>query len=155
MQYYQLVIEAGVLINSIIETELRVEKLKAEAEELLETGKKSDAIEAKIKTHSVDELESQIPGSKRELEIVKKLLNQLPRFTREEIELAQPEYWETRLKRVAELQMLSTRLGADWAQLEAIYQTGDLGVALESIQVFSELTATGNNSITAERETEK
>jgi hypothetical protein len=123
MKYYQLCVETQGLISAITETELRIEKIKAEADELISTGKKSDEIEAQIKLLSVPALETQLLGSKRELTIFEELFDQFPEYTREQIEEAQQEYWETRLTRVAQLQMLSRQGGVDWAQLEAIYQT--------------------------------
>jgi len=139
MKYYQLCLETQGLIGSITETELRIEKIKAEAEELIATGKKSDEVEARIKLLSVPALETQLLGSKRELAIFEELFEQYPEYTREQIEEAQQEYWETRLTRVAQLQMLSRQGGVDWAQLEAIYQTGELEKALEHIPTLSHL----------------
>jgi hypothetical protein len=139
MKYYQLCVETQGLISSITENELRIEKLKAEAEELISTGKKSDEIEARIKLLSVPALETQLLGSKRELAIFEELFDTFPEYTREQIEAAQQEYWETRLTRVAQLQMLSRQGGVDWAQLEAIYQTGELEKALENIPTLSHL----------------
>jgi hypothetical protein len=141
MQYYQLTLEAAGLISTIKETELRIEKVKAEAEELRETGKKSDAIEAKIKELSLEDLELHLIGSRRELAHLEMLFEEFPKFTREEIEAAQQSYWETRLTRVAQLQMLSREGGVDWAQLEAIYQTGGLPNALATIPTMHHVTA--------------
>ena len=137
MQYYQLCVEMYVLINTIEETKLRIEKVKAECEELRETGKKSDAIEAQIKERSIEELENHILGSERELAFMQELFDRYPKYTREEIEEAQPAYWETRLTRVAQLQMLSAQGGVDWAQLEAIYQANIMEKALEQIPTMN------------------
>lgn len=137
MQYYQLCIEINGVINSIEENKLRIEKKKAECEELRETGKKSDAIEAKIKERQIEEIELNIIGSERELEFMQELFDKYPKYTREDIEAAQPSYWETRLTRVAQLQMLSAQAGVDWAQLEAIYQASIMEKALEQIPTMS------------------
>lgn len=139
MQYYQLCREASGVINAIAETELRIEKVKAQAEELRETGKKSDAIEAQIMELSISGLEENLISSRRELEFMQELFDKYPKFTRAEIEAAQQEYWETRLTRVAQLQMLSRQGGVDWAQLEAIYQAGVLPSALEQIPTMDHL----------------
>ena len=139
MQYYQLCMETKGVIDSIAETELRIEKLKAEADELLATGKKSDEIEAKIKLLSVPSLESHLISSKRELAYFEELFEQFPEYTREQIEAAQQDYWETRLTRVAQLQMLSRQGGVDWAQLEAVYQAGIFEKAITEIPTMSHL----------------
>jgi hypothetical protein len=152
MQYYQLVIEASGLISTIKETELRIEKIKAEAEELRETGKKSDAIEAQIKELSVADLETHILGSQKELEHLEELFEEFPKFTREQIEAAQAGYWETRLTRVAEMQMLSRQSGIDWAQIEAIYQTGKLPEAMLTVGTMKHINAPRPNYISIEKE---
>jgi len=140
MQYYQLCLEANSVITNIEETELRIEKVKAEVEELLSTGKKSDAIEAKIKMLAIESLERNLIGSKRELAYMEELFDQFPKFTRDEIEAAQQEYWETRLTRVAQLQMLSRQGGVDWAQLEAVYQAGIMEEALKQIPTMNHIS---------------
>lgn len=139
MQYVQLVVEASGLIDSIKETELRILKVKAEAEELRETGKRSDAIEADIRELALEGLELQLIGNKRELSHLEKMFEAYPKFNREEIELAQKDYWETRLTRVAQLQMLSRQGGVDWAQLEAVYQAGIMETALQEIPTMHHL----------------
>jgi hypothetical protein len=154
MQYYQLCMETNGVINAIAETELRIEKIKAEAEELLETGKKSDAIEAKIKLLSVPALETQLIGSKRELAYFEQLFAEFPNYTREEIEAAQKDYWETRLTRVAQLQMLSRQSGVDWAQLEAVYQADIMDKALLEIPTMNHIIK-NPELLTSQEEQEK
>lgn len=139
MQYYQLCLEASVLIDAIKESELRIKKLKAQAEELRETGKKSDAIEADILELRIPAMENSLNGSRRELAFMEEMFEQFPKFTRDEIEAAQQEYWETRLTRVAQLQMLSRQGGVDWAQLEAVYQAGIMEKALLEIPTLHHL----------------
>lgn len=128
MQYYQICLEADAVLSSVKEAKLRVKKMMAEIEELRETGKKSDEIEAEILELSVERVEATIVGQERELKILKDLYDKYPKYTREEIEQAQPEYWQRRLMRVAQLQMLAGGVG--WAHLEAIYQAGYLPDAI-------------------------
>jgi predicted RNase H-like nuclease (RuvC/YqgF family) len=155
MQYYQLTLEAAGLISTIKETELRIRKIQAECEELRETGKKSDAIEADIKELSLEDLELHLIGSRRELEHLKALFEDFPKFTREEIEAAQGDYWQTRLSRVAEMQMLSRQSGIDWAQIEAIYQTGNLPQAMLTVGSMQHLNAPKIDYITLEEKAKK
>jgi hypothetical protein len=149
MQYYQLVIEANGTINSIKETELRIEKIKAEAEELRETGKKSDTIEAEIKELSIPELETQLIGQKRELAFMQELFLQYQNYTREDIELAQPEYWRNRLMRVGEMQMLARQGGVDWAHLQALYQADVLHEAIAKMPTMTHLDGKPTQLLTA------
>jgi hypothetical protein len=140
MQYYQLCREALVVMNSIEQTKLKIEKVKAQAEELRETGKKSDAIEAQIMELSIPSMEENLISSQRELDFMQEMFDEFPKFTRQEIEDAQQDYWETRLTRTSQLQMLSRQGGVDWAQLEAVYQAGIIEQALAEIPTMSHLS---------------
>ena len=150
MQYYQLVIEANGTTNAIAETELRIQKLKAEADELRETGKKSDSIEAQIKELSIPEFETQLIGQRRELAFMEELFSQYENYTREDIERAQPEYWRQRLMRVGEMQMLARQGGVDWAQLEALYQANLLQDAIAEMPTMAHLDGKPKTLLTAE-----
>jgi len=149
MQYYQLVIEANGTTNSIKETELRIEKVKAEADELRETGKKSDSIEAQIKELSIPELETQLIGQRRELAFMEELFSQYENYTREDIELAQPEYWKSRLMRVGEMQILARQGGVDWAHIQALYQADVLHEAITKMPTMAHLDGKSDQLLTA------
>jgi len=150
MQYYQLCIEANGTSDAIKETELRIEKLKAEADELRETGKKSDAIEAQIKELGVPSLETQLIGQRRELAFMEELFSQYENYTREDIEAAQPEYWRNRLMRVGEMQMLAKQGGVDWAHIQALYQADVLHEAITKMPSMSHLDGKSNQLLTAQ-----
>lgn len=122
MQYRQLLTEANVLMETIQETELRIRKIEAEAEELRETGKKSDAIEAEIKELSLKGLYRHLANARRELGILKELFECYPNYSVEEIEAAQEDYWHDRLLRTAHFQAMGGAV--TWAQIEAIWQAG-------------------------------
>jgi hypothetical protein len=130
MQYYQLLLEIETLYGALEENELRIRKLEAEAEELRETGKKSDAIEAEIKERIVKSLQQMTLGTRRELAHLEEMFEGYPKFTREQIEAAQPDYWRDRLIRTAQFQALSGSVS--WAQVEAIWQAGVLPALLQS-----------------------
>lgn len=149
MQYYQLVIEAHNMIHAIKETELTIQKIKFQAQELRETGKKSDEIEAQIKELSISLLESNLIGQKRELEFMEDLFSQFENYTREQIEKAQPDYWRNRLMRVGEMQMLARQGGVDWAQLEALYQADLLPQAITEMPTMAHLEGKSNQLFTA------
>lgn len=140
MQYHQLVIELNGLLKNKKETELRLKKIKAEAEELRATGKKSDAIEAEIKELSLEDMENTLFSQQREIDHLQALFDASHKYSREEIEAAQKDYWEQRLTRVAQLQMLSRQGGVDWAQLDAIQQANIIEKALVEIPTFNYIT---------------
>jgi hypothetical protein len=148
MQYYQTVVEASSRIRNLKETELKIKKLEAEIEELLKTGKKSDAIQAEILGLQIEETNLQLIGQRRELEILEDIFSQYPNYTREEIEAAQPEYWNRRLIRTAQLQLMSGHV--DWAQLEAIHQAGILPQAIEALPTMSYLENKAQELLTIE-----
>lgn len=129
MQYRQLLSEADVLLGTIKETELRIRKIEAEAEELRETGKKSDAIEAEIKELALTSLHRHIKNARRELAILEELFETYPKYTIQDIEAAQEDYWHDRLLRTAHFQALGGAV--NWAQLEAIWQAGILPEMLQ------------------------
>lgn len=140
MQYHQLVIELNELLKFKKETALRIEKIKAESEELRSTGKKSDAIEADIKELSLEDMENALSSQQKEIDHLQALFDASYKYSREEIESAQKEYWETRLTRVAQMQMLSRQGGVDWAQLEALQQANVIENALIQIPTFNYIT---------------
>lgn len=140
MQYHQLVIELNSLINNKKETQLRIEKIKAEAEELRATGRKSDAIEAQIKELPLEDFENSVFSQQREIDYLESLFAKSHKYTRKEIESAQKDYWEQRLIRVAQLQMLSRQGGVDWAQLDAIQQANIIEKAMLQIPTFNYIT---------------
>ena len=139
MQYYQCCLEASSLVNALKEQELRIKKIKAEIEELLETGKKSDAIEAEIKRMDIENIELGMIGTRRELDILEDIFSKFPKYTREQIEEAQEDYWSKRLIRVGQMQMLAASSGVNWAQLDAIYQAGLMPTAREQLGQVDQL----------------
>lgn len=130
MQYRQLLLEADVLLETIQETELRIRKIEAEAEELRETGKKSDAIEAEMKELGLKSLHRHIKNARRELNILQELFDTYPKYTVEDIEADQENYWRERLLRTAHFQAMGGAV--TWAQIEAIWQAGILPELLQA-----------------------
>lgn len=124
MQYRQLLSEADALIGSIKETELRIKKIEAEAEELRATGKKSDAVEAEIKEVGYKSLNRHLSNARRELAILQEMFDTFPKYTVAEIEAAQEDYWRERLLRTAHFQAMGGSI--NWSQIEAIWQAGHL-----------------------------
>lgn len=139
-QYIQILLEAKSLSSSITGNKLKLKKLNAEIEELKATGKKSDAVEAEIQELSKPEIENQIKSAERELSYLEELYDQFPEYSREEIEKAQAEYWEDRLIRVAQLQMLGNQTGVSWGQLDALHQADILEKAITKIPTMNYLS---------------
>jgi hypothetical protein len=124
MQYRQLLAEADTLLGTIRETELKIKKIKIEAAELRSTGKESDAIEADIRELGIKSLNRHLTNSRRELGILEEMFECYPKYSIEDIEAAQEEYWRERLLRTAHFQAMGGAI--TWAQIEAIWQAGFL-----------------------------
>jgi len=138
-KYYQLLVEAKGLQENIVKAELKIQKTKAECEELRATGKKSDAIEADIKELEIPKFENELISSQRELNYLEKKFEEFPEYTREQIEDAQLKYWENRLTRVAQIQFFGSKSGVNWGQLEALQQANFLEAAISEIPTLSHL----------------
>jgi multidrug resistance efflux pump len=131
MQFYQCCIELRSVEFALANAKLQQERLELEVERLRSTGDAVDAVDAKIKQLELDNHAIELDGLKREAVILRRLFAEMPHFSRDEIERAQPEYWRARLNRQAVLQRAGGQVGIGWAQLDAMRQAGTLGTLEE------------------------
>lgn len=124
MQFFQLCIEAQQLIFNLRIARLEARKAEVEIARLRATGDEIDAIQADIKAVGLEQTQLGIIGAERELAILADIFDTIPHFTRAEIEAAQPDYWNARMLRQTELQVMAGDVG--WAQLDALRQIGKL-----------------------------
>ena len=122
MRFYQLCLELQTMSHALRMVEIGTRKTKLEIKRLLETGDEMDALEAEEKQAQLDETMIIFNGTERELGILVDLFNEAQQYTRDEIEHAQPEYWQQRMIRQTNLQILSGSVG--WAQLDSMRQGG-------------------------------
>ena len=122
MQFYQLCLELQDMGYKLRVAELSVRKTEIEIRRLLETGDELDAIEAEEKQVGLEQTLIVVRGAEREMAILTDLFDESQKFTRDEIEHAQPEYWQKRLTRQTNLQIMSGNVG--WAQLDSMRQVG-------------------------------
>ena len=120
-------------LNQIKQTELKIKRKLAEKDEL------SD-LEAEEMQIGLDHTLMIMKGAEREIEILEDLFHSCTHFTRDEIEHAQPEYWEKRLTRQTNLQIMAGNVG--WAQLDSMRQIGLLDALVEERQSQIEAEAT-------------
>ena len=130
MRFYQLCLELQDMGYKLRTAELGVKKANIEIERLLATGDDLDAIEAEEKRIGLEQTEIVMRGAERELAVLTDLFDESQKFTRDEIEHAQPEYWEKRLTRQTNLQIMSG--GVQWAQLDSLRQAGLLDELVEA-----------------------
>jgi hypothetical protein len=130
MQFYQLCIELQDMGYKLRMAQLNVRKTEIEIARLLETGDELDAIEAEEKQVGLEQTQIVMKGAQREIAILEDIFNECQHYTRDEIEHAQPEYWQARLTRQTNLQMMSGNV--QWAQLDSMRQIGLLDDLVEA-----------------------
>lgn len=131
MQYYQLVIELSDLLYKYelasIDAEILEEKIKAKKDK----GDKVSLLKAKKLEANLAKLKETMRGTEKEIEFLYSAWKSAPvKYSREEIEKAQPEYWEKRLVHDVEMQALSGAVNP--AHLTSLKQAGILDQFLES-----------------------
>lgn len=97
MRYYQCVTELQALYYTIKEVSLKMKKTEIEIERLRATADPVDEIDAQIKELGMEQTRVVATGALREFEVLLKLLEQFPAYTRQEIEANQSQYWELKL----------------------------------------------------------
>ncbi len=130
MQFYQLMLELQDMGYKLRMAQLNVRKTEVEIARLLETGDELDAIEAEEKQVGLEQTQIVMKGAQREIAILEDIFNECQHYTRDEIEHAQPEYWQARLTRQTNLQMMSGNV--QWAQLDSMRQIGLLDDLVEA-----------------------
>ncbi len=143
MRFYQLCLELQDMGFKLRMAQLNVRKTEIEIARLVATGDDLDAIEAEEKQVGLEQTRIVMRGAERELAILTDLFDESQKFTRDEIEHAQPEYWQKRLTRQTNLQIMSG--GVQWAQLDSLRQAGLLD---ELIAERERQTSNGHQELT-------
>ena len=115
MCFYQLCLELQDMGFKLRLAALAVRKT------LVEIGR-LHAIEAEEKQVGLEQTRIVMAGAEREIAILTDLFDESTHYTRAEIEHAQPEYWQARLTRQTNLQLMAG--GVQWAQLDSLRQAG-------------------------------
>jgi len=122
MRYYQLCLELQDMGYKLRMAQLGVRKAEVEIARLQATGDDLDAVEAEEKQVGLEQTQIVMKGAEREVAILTDLFDESQKFTRDEIEHAQPEYWQKRLTRQTNLQLMAGSV--QWAQLDSLRQAG-------------------------------
>ena len=122
MRFYQLCLELQDMGYKLRMAKLSVRKSEVEIARLLATGDELDAIEAEEKQVGLEQTQIVMRGAEREIAILTDLFDESQKFTRDEIEHAQPEYWEKRLTRQTNLQLMAGNVDA--GQLTSLHNAG-------------------------------
>ena len=132
MQFYQLCLELGSMRHTMEHTLNIVKQQKVKIKRLLAEGDELSDLEAEELQIGLDQTMLSMKGAEREIAILEDLFHSCTDFTRDEIEHAQPDYWEKRLTRQTNLQIMSGNVG--WAQLDSMRQIGLLDELVEERQ---------------------
>ena len=131
MRYVQTVIELQQLYYTIKTVSLEMKKTEIEIKKLRESKDEVDEIDAQIKELGLEQTRLVGIGAFRELDQLLKIYNSFEhKYTRAEIEEAQPDYWNKRLSRQATLEAIGGTQ-AQAAHLDSLRQIGALEMASE------------------------
>lgn len=126
MQYYQTVLELQDMIYKYKLAQIQVKKSEAKIAKLRKTGDELDELKAQEVELGLVQTRFTMIGAKRELEHLVEIWKGFDKkYTREQIEQAQPEYWQARLTNNAKA-MLMGGSGVNAAHIEAMEQAGVL-----------------------------
>lgn len=134
MQYYQTCLEIQTLLYNYRMAELKAKKAKAKIRKLRATGDEVDELKAQEIELGMSQTLLAVIGAERELAHLVDIFNSFERkYSREEIEAAQPDYWKLRLTNNAKA-MLMGGSGVNPAHIESMEQAGVLDNFLKSVE---------------------
>jgi hypothetical protein len=126
MRYYQTVIELQDMIYKYKLAQIAVKKSEVKIAKLRSTQDELDELKAQELELGLVQTRFTMLGAERELAHLVDIWNGFDhKFTREEIEQAQPDYWQARLTNNAKA-MLMGGSGVNAAHIEAMEQAGVL-----------------------------
>jgi hypothetical protein len=135
MQYYQVCIELQDMIYKYKLAEITQKKSLLKIAKLRSTNNELDELKAQEVELALEQNNLAVIGAKRELSHLIAIWSGFEKkYTREEIEKAQPDYWKARLTNNARA-MLSGGTGINPAHLEAMEQAGVLEQFVKEIEV--------------------
>lgn len=126
MQYYQTVIELQDMIFKYKMAKIAIKKSEIKIAKLRQSGNELDELKAQEIELGLTQTRFTMLGAERELAHMIDIWNGFEhKFTREEIEQAQPDYWQARLTNNAKA-MIMGGSGVNPAHIEAMEQAGVL-----------------------------
>jgi hypothetical protein len=126
MRYYQTVIELQDAIYKYKLAVINVKKSELKIARLRATGDELDELKAQELDLGLAQTNLAMLGAKREMEHLVQIWGTFEhKYTREEIEAAQPEYWQARLTNNAKAMLMGGQ-SVNAAHIEAMEQAGVL-----------------------------
>jgi len=134
MKYYQTVIELQDMIYKYKLAQIAVKKTEAKIAKLRSTGDELDELKAQERKLGLAQTRFTMLGAERELAYLIDIWNGFEhKFTRAEIEQAQPDYWQARLTNNARA-MLMGGSSVNAAHIEAMEQAGVLDAFVAEVE---------------------
>jgi len=134
MQYYQTCIELQDMIYKYQQAQLLVKKQELKIARLRESGDELDELKAQEKEIGLRQTKLAMAGAEKELNHLIEIWEGFEtKYTREQIEQAQPEYWAKRLLGNAKAQLMGGS-GVNAAHIEAMEQAGILEELIVEVQ---------------------
>lgn len=135
MQYYQTCLELQDLIFNYKMADLKVKKVKAKIKKLRSTGDEVNEIKAQEMELGLQQTMLAVIGAEREIAHLIDIWNSFEhKYTREEIEQAQPDYWKLRLTNNAKAMIMGGG-GVNPAHIESMEQAGILDEFIEAVEL--------------------
>ena len=107
-QYAQCVLEMQIKYDNIRRALLSKKRIELEIKELEAKNTEIDLIDSEIKKIDLEAQDRAIIGAWREFQVLYKIWNEFPKkYTRQELDLAQPEYWQKRITRQANQDLIA------------------------------------------------
>tara|TARA_R110000751_G_scaffold124830_1_gene226182 strand:- start:353 stop:880 length:528 start_codon:yes stop_codon:yes gene_type:complete len=122
MRFYYCVIELNDKLHKYQLAEVTKNRMEREMGRLEESDDLDADLDLREKRIEYDFLMGVMAGGKRELDDLLDIYEGMQHFTREEIDANQREYWEARMTRQTQLQIMAG--GVQWSQLDAMRQVG-------------------------------
>jgi hypothetical protein len=126
MKYYQTVLELQDITYKYKLAEIGVKKAELKIRKLRATGDELDELKAQQVELDLVQTRTTMLGAKRELDYLMEIFDSFPqKYTREEIETAEPNYWQARLTNNAKAMMMAGQ-SVNPSHIEAMEQAGIL-----------------------------
>lgn len=134
MKYYQICLELQDMIFKYKLAELSQKKTLLKIERLRSTGDELDELKAQELELGLDHAQFAVIGARRELAHLIDIWESFEhKYTRDEIEAAQPDYWKARLTNNAKA-MLMGGSSVNPAHIEAMEQAGILDSFVSEVE---------------------
>lgn len=133
MRYYQTLVELQSLYFTIKKVLLQIEKIKIEISDLEKSENKLDKIDSELKKIDLEETMILTVGAFREFYALLDLLSSFnKKYSREDIESNQEEYWKRRLISQAEIDVISVQNNISFGNIEALIDAKFLQKEIDS-----------------------